>query len=86
MTKTGSISSEKEIVFEKEKFRVLIHKKLVYDSLDDEELVEDVITDNFYFEPNSIIVILTLLALLSEPTHPHMLLLYLGVWTISGEL
>ena len=58
MTKTGSISSEKEIVFEKEKFRVLIHKKLVYDSLDDEELVEDVITDNFYFEPNSIIVIL----------------------------
>ena len=58
MTKTGSISSDKEIVFEKEKFRVLIHKKLVYDSLDDEELVEDVITDNFYFEPNSIIVIL----------------------------
>ena len=57
--KSNSLVSEKEIVkIDKEKFRVLIHKKLVYDSLDDEELIEDVIIENFYLEPNSYFVII----------------------------
>ena len=57
--KSNSLISEKEaFVIDKEKFRVLSHKKLVYDSLDDEELIEDVITENFYFEPNSYFVII----------------------------
>ena len=56
--KIGSLTSEKEMVIDKEKFRVLIHKKLVYDSLDDEELMEDAVIENFYFAPNSIVVII----------------------------
>ena len=57
--KSNSLTSEKEIVvIDKEKFRVLIHKKLVYDSLDDEELIEDAVIENFYLEPNSYIVII----------------------------
>jgi hypothetical protein len=57
--KSNTLTSEKEIiVIDKEKFRVLSHKKLVYDSLDDEELIEDAIIENFYFEPNSYFVII----------------------------
>ena len=57
--KSNSLVSEKEIVIiDKEKFRVLTHKKLVYDSLDDEELIEDAIVENFYLEPNSYLVII----------------------------
>ena len=35
-----------------EKYRVFILKQNVYDSLDDEEIVEEIV-DNFFFEPNS---------------------------------
>ena len=35
-----------------EKYRALSHKKLVYDSLDEEEIIEDAITDNFYINPD----------------------------------
>ena len=81
---TGSIdeinglSSEKEVFFiDKEKFRVLIHKKLVYDSLDDEELIEDAVVDNFYFDPNSyaviivdaLVLILTFWSLIYKPLY-----------------
>ena len=40
-----------------EKYRVLTHKKLVYDSLDDEE-IEDEINDFFYINPESKFVII----------------------------
>ena len=57
--KINSLISEKEvIVIDKEKFRILTHKKLVYDSLDDEELIEDAVIDNFYFNPKSNLVII----------------------------
>ena len=57
--KINSLSSDKDIIFiDKEKFRILIHKKLVYDSLDDEELMEDAVIDNFYFMPNSTFIII----------------------------
>ena len=41
-----------------DKYRILSHKKLVYDSLDDEEIIEDAINDNFYFEPDDKIVLI----------------------------
>jgi len=43
---------------DKEKFRNLSHKKLIYDSLDDEEIIEDAISDNFYLYPNDKIVLI----------------------------
>ena len=60
LEKNNSFTSEKEeIHIDKEKFRALSHKKLVYDSLDDdEEIVEDAIFNNFYFTPNSNLVII----------------------------
>ena len=39
-----------------QKFRNLTKKKLVYDSLDDEEMVEDAVYDNFYFNPENKII------------------------------
>ena len=45
--KISSISSDKQlIIINKEKFRILSRKKIVYDSLDDEESAEDVIIEN----------------------------------------
>ena len=41
-----------------EKFRILTQKKLVYDSLDDEELAEDAVFDNFYLNPDDKIIYL----------------------------
>ena len=41
-----------------EKYRILEHKKLVYDSLDDEEIIEDAININFYFNPDDKIVLI----------------------------
>ena len=41
-----------------EKFRILSHKKLIYDSLDDEEIMEDAINDNFYLHPEDKIVLI----------------------------
>ena len=35
------------------KYRALLEKKAVYDSLDDEEIFDDYIIDHFYFRPNS---------------------------------
>ena len=43
---------------DKENYRILSHKKLVYDSLDDEEIIEDAISDNFYLYPNDKIVLI----------------------------
>lgn len=55
----NSLDSDKEMfIIDKEKFRVLSHKKLVYDFLDDEELIEDAITENFYILPNSKLIII----------------------------
>ena len=52
-------SSENNIVkIDEEKFRLISRKKMLYDSLDDEELIEDAIIENFYLEPNSILVII----------------------------
>ena len=57
--KINSLTSEKEVItIDKEKFRILSHKKLVYDSLDDEELIEDAVIENFYFNPNSTFIII----------------------------
>ena len=57
--KSNSLTSEKEMpIIDKEKFRFLSHKKLVYDSLDDEELIEDAVTENFYIMPNSYLIII----------------------------
>ena len=39
-----------------EKFRILTQKKLVYDSLDDEEMLEDAVYDNFYLYPEDTII------------------------------
>jgi len=39
-----------------EKFRILTQKKLVYDSLDDEEMIEDAVFDNFYLNPEDKII------------------------------
>ena len=57
---TKSFISGKDIaVVNKEKFRILEHKKLVYDSLDDdEELIADQVKENFYLAPNSVLVII----------------------------
>ena len=41
-----------------DKFRILSHKKLVYDSLDDEEIIEDAINDNFYLHPDDKIILI----------------------------
>ena len=41
-----------------DKYRTLSQKKLVYDSLDDEENIEDAVTDNFYFHPDDKIVLI----------------------------
>ena len=57
------------------KFRILSHKKLVYDSLDDEELFEDAINDNFYLYPDdkfvliidSLVLFLTFWSLIDKP-------------------
>ena len=40
-----------------EKFRILKHRKLVYDSLDDEEIIEDAINVNFYLNPDDKIIL-----------------------------
>ena len=40
-----------------EKYRILSHKKLVYDSLDDEEIIEDAIVDNYYINPDDKILL-----------------------------
>ena len=57
--KSNSLTSEREMpIIDKEKFRFLSHKKLVYDSLDDEELIEDAVTENFYIMPNSYFIII----------------------------
>ena len=52
------IKKRKGICIDMEKFRVLTHKKLVYDSVDDEEIIEDFISDNFYLKPNDKIVLI----------------------------
>ena len=58
----NSETSEKQIITKKgininnEKFRILTQKKLVYDSLDDEEMVEDAVFDNFYLYPEDKII------------------------------
>ena len=39
-------------------FRVLLRKREVYDSLDDEEIIEDAIINEFYFNPNSLFIFL----------------------------
>ena len=76
--KMNSLSSDKEMpIIDKEKFRILSHKKLVYDSLDDEELIEDAVTDNFYILPNSkfiiiidaVILMLTLWSMVYKPLY-----------------
>ena len=41
-----------------DKNRILSQKKLVYDSLDDEEIIEDAVIDNFYFRPDDKIVLI----------------------------
>ena len=46
------------LVIDNENYRNLSHKKLVYDSLDDEEIIEDAIADNFYLYPNDKIVLI----------------------------
>ncbi len=57
--KISSISSDKQlIIINKEKFRILSRKKIVYDSLDDEESAEDVIIENFFLMPNSKLIII----------------------------
>ena len=51
---TKVIKSSKTLVLINEKFRKLIHKGLVYDSLDDEEIEhEETASNNFYLDPNS---------------------------------
>ena len=50
--------AKKHIFQNFEKFRILTHKKLVYDSLDDEEIIEDTINDNFYLKPDDKIVLI----------------------------
>ena len=67
-----SDTGEKQIIKRKgininiEKFRILTQKKLVYDSLDDEEMVEDAVFDNFYLYPeNKIIYVIDALILFS---------------------
>ena len=52
------------IYIDKENYRNLSHKKLVYDSLDDEEIIEDSIADNFYLNQNDKIVFEIILLLL----------------------
>ena len=49
---------KKVALYNVEKFRILSHKKLVYDSLDDEEIIEDAINDNFYLKPDDKIVLI----------------------------
>ena len=68
----NSDTGQKQIIKRKgininiEKFRILTQKKLVYDSLDDEEMVEDAVFDNFYLYPeNKIIYIIDALILFS---------------------
>ena len=69
------IPKRKAIFYNMEKFRILSHKKLVYDSLDDEEIIEDAINDTFYFHPDekivliidSIIFILTFYSMIYKP-------------------
>ena len=57
--KTNTVTSDKELmVIDKEKFRILSHKKMIYDSLDDEELIEDAVIEHFYFKPNSNLIII----------------------------
>ena len=46
------------IYIDKENYRNLSHKKLIYDSLDDEEIIEDSIADNFYLNQNDKIVLI----------------------------
>jgi len=50
------IKKRKGIIINIEKFRILTQKKLVYDSLDDEEMVEDAVYDNFYLYPEDKII------------------------------
>ena len=46
------------IFFNADKFRILSHRKLIYDSLDDEELFEETINDNFYLLPDGKFVLI----------------------------
>ena len=61
------IKKRKDININIENFRILTQKKLVYDSLDDEEMVEDAVYDNFYLYPEDkiIYIIDTLILLLT---------------------
>ena len=67
----------KGICIDLDKYRVLSNKKLVYDSLDDEEIIEDAINDNFYFYPDEkkiilidgIILIITFWIMIYKPLH-----------------
>ena len=70
----AALSSENKLNFLKEKYRIFTHKKLIYDSLDDEE-IEDEIYDLFYIGPEDnfilifdfIILFLTLYTFISFP-------------------
>ena len=65
-------TSQKDIILEK--YRILTHKKMVYDSLDDDEF-DDEINDFFYISPESnfslifdgILLLVTLYSMLSIP-------------------
>ena len=69
------IKKRKGIYIINEKFRILEQKKLVYDSLDDEEMIEDAIFDNFYLYPedniiyviDALILILTFFSMIYMP-------------------
>ena len=50
------IKRRKGISIDIEKFRILTQRKLVYDSLDDEEMIEDAVFDNFYLKPEDKII------------------------------
>jgi len=55
-TSQKEIKKIKGININIEKYRILTQKKLVYDSLDDEEMVEDAVYDNFYLYPEDKII------------------------------
>ena len=60
----SSLEKRKALFYNLELFRNLEHRKLVYDSLDDDEIIEDAINVNFYLNPDDkIILIIDCLAL-----------------------
>ena len=72
---TYSIQRKKNIYYQK--YRVLTHKKLVYDSLDDEEFEDEEEINSFYLDPNStftilfdsILFIFTIISLFENPLY-----------------